>query len=97
MLVGMSVTTIKVDTQVRDRLAHVARARHTTMRALLADVASQLTRDQEWADIYAAYDRLKADPEEWSRYQSEVASWDGAADADADAAAEWPEYQGRGA
>lgn len=89
----MSVTTIKVDSQVRDRLADVARARHTTMRALLAGVADQLARDQGWADIFAAYDRLRDDPQEWAEYSAELASWDGGGDRDTDAAAEWPEYQ----
>ena len=85
--------TIKIDAAVRDQLAEVARARHTTMRALLADLAEQVTRDQRWAEIDAAYARLQDDPQQWAEYRAELDRWDAGGDADTTAAAEWPEYQ----
>lgn len=89
-----TLATIKVDKGVRDRLADVARSRHTTIRALLADLADRVTREQRWADIDAAYARLQDDPDEWASYKAELQSWDaGTTDADDVAADEWPEYQ----
>lgn len=96
ILFGMTATlaTIKVDKDVRDQLAEVARSRHTTMRALLADFAERAARDQMWAEINVGYARLQQDPEQWADYMSELESWDTAtADADDLAAEEWPEYQ----
>jgi hypothetical protein len=89
----MSLATIKVDTAVRDQLAEVARSRHVTIRALLADLADQMTRDQQWADIYAAYAELQADPGQWAEYRAELDSWDSTAEDDVAADREWPEYQ----
>ncbi|HEU0042032.1 MAG TPA: hypothetical protein VFQ15_06765 [Jiangellaceae bacterium] len=87
------LTTIKVDTDVRDQLAVVARARHTTMRALLADVAGRLQVEQRWSDIDAGYARLLDDPGQWADYRNELQSWEtGSDDTDNQAAAEWPEY-----
>jgi predicted transcriptional regulator len=89
----MSTTTIKVDSAVRDRLAHVAKARGTTMVALLADVADQLETEQRWVEIHTAYERFQRDdPEGWAEYTAELADWDaGTAGHDTTAAQEWPE------
>ncbi|MQA85426.1 MAG: hypothetical protein GEV03_12565 [Streptosporangiales bacterium] len=90
----MSITTIKVDSSVRDRLAQVARARGTTMSALLSEAAERLEADQRWAEIEAAYERLqREDPTGWAEYLDELAEWDAATTgADPAAAEEWPEY-----
>jgi hypothetical protein len=90
----MSVTTIKVDSTVRDRLASVARARGTTMGALLADLAQRLEDEQRWTEIEGAYDRLRTqDPERWREYLAELAEWDTVgAEPDPAAAEEWPDY-----
>ncbi|MEV0982598.1 antitoxin MazE7 [Streptomyces sp. NPDC049915] len=37
----MADTTVKIDTETRDRLAAIAAARNTSVRALLADLAVQ--------------------------------------------------------
>ena len=89
----MTQATIKVDATVRDQLAEVARARHTTMRALLEDLVEQAHREQRWAEISEAYARLQADPDQWAEYRAEVESWDAGGDVDTSAAAEWPEFQ----
>jgi hypothetical protein len=89
----MSVTTIKVDSVLRDRLAHLARARGTTMGALLDDLARRAEIEQRWADIASAYRRAQADPDGWRDYLDELAEWDASgAERDAAAAEEWPEY-----
>jgi hypothetical protein len=89
----MTVTTIKVDTAVRDCLAAVARAQGITMAALLRDVCSQLEARQEWAIIEASYERLRHDdPKGWAEYLGDLEVWDSVATGLGDAAGEWPEY-----
>ena len=89
----MTVTTIKVDTAVRDCLAAVARAQGITMAALLRDVCSQLEARQEWAIIDASYERLRHDdPKGWAEYLGDLEVWDSVPSGLGDAAGEWPEY-----
>ena len=89
----MTVTTIKVDAAVRDRLASVAHARGITMTALLRDVASELEARQEWAVIEASYERLRReDPQEWAEYVTDLQAWDSVTSDLGDAGREWPEY-----
>ena len=88
----MTATTIKVDTEVRDCLASVARARGLTMAALLRDVCSELEARQEWAIIEASYERLRRDPNGWAEYLSDLEGWDSVTSGLGDAADEWPEY-----
>jgi predicted transcriptional regulator len=94
ILRGMTTTTIKVDADIRDRLAQVARARGMTMGALLSEVAAQLDDELYWSDVEAAYERLQRDdPAGWAGYLDELAEWEaGTAGADTTAAEEWPEY-----
>lgn len=87
----MTLTTIKVDSTVRDRWAHVARARGTTMSALLDTESRRLEDEQRWVDIEAAYDRLRRDdPAGWEAYVHELAEVI-AGEPDSTAAEEWPE------
>jgi predicted transcriptional regulator len=89
----MTVTTIKVDTSVRDCLASVAKARGITMAALLRDVCSELQARQEWAVIEASYERLKReDPQGWAEYVNDLEAWDSVTAELGDAAQEWPHY-----
>lgn len=94
MLIGMSTTTIKVDSATRDRLAHLARVRGTTMGALLSDVTERLENEQRWSDIEIAYERMqREDPDGWAEYLGELAEWElSTATTDSAAAQEWPEY-----
>jgi len=92
----MPVTTIKVDTAVRDRLAGVARARGVTMSALLRDVSEHLAAEQQWAEIEAAYERLQRDdPQGWAEYLAELGDVDRIGSDPGDPAVEWPEYNQR--
>ncbi len=90
----MPTTTIKVDSAIRDRLAHLARARGTTMSALLSDVAERLETEQRWSDIEVAYERMQhQDPDGWAEYLDELAEWEvSTATTDSAATQEWPEY-----
>lgn len=88
----MPKTTIKVDVPVRDRLAWIARARGTTMGALLDAESRRLEADQRWTEIEAAYARIQRDdPTGWQHYLGELTEVT-AGDPDASAAEEWPEY-----
>jgi hypothetical protein len=92
----MSITTIKVDSEVRDRLSEVARKRGTTMGALLDELSRQAEEAAWWAEVYEAYERLYADKEAWADYMAEALSWtEGANDGvwdPASAREDWPEY-----
>ena len=90
----MSTTTIKVDSAIRDRLAHLARARGTTMGTLLSDVVERLETEHRWSDIEAAYQRMqREDPDGWAEYLGELAEWEAStAGTDTAAAQEWPGY-----
>ncbi len=91
----MPMTTMKVDSEIRDRLVEVARARGLTVGRLLQSVAEDLEVEQMWVEIEAGYARLqREDPAGWQEYLNELAEWE-AADLDdlaKGAAEEWPEY-----
>lgn len=88
----MPVTTIKVDSAVRDRLAAVARARGTTMGALLDAESRRLETEQHWVAIETACLRMQRDdPMAWQDYLDELGQLT-ASEPDATAAEEWPEY-----
>jgi hypothetical protein len=93
ILTAMPVTTIKVESAVRDRLAAVARARGTTMAALLDAESRRLESEVRWAAIEDAYARIqREDPRAWREYLDELQEWDaGTAGSDLAAASEWPE------
>jgi len=94
MLPGMTTTTtIKVERAVRDRLASVARARGTTMGALLDAESRRLEIEQRWTAIEVACEAMqRKDPAGWQDYLGELAELT-AGEPDATAAAEeWPEY-----
>jgi len=85
----MSTTTIKVDTNTRDRLAAVAREQGISQDAALQN----LLDEHVMAQVHAQYARLRNDPEAWADYTDEINSLDGTAgDGLGDARAEYPEY-----
>jgi predicted transcriptional regulator len=93
----MSITTIKVDSEVRDRLSEVARKRGTTMGALLDELSRQAEEAAWWAEVYEGYERLRANKGEWADYLAELRSWTDAPGGGvwsdhAAAREEWPEY-----
>lgn len=86
----MAMTTIRVETEVRDRLA--ARA-HAHGRSLGAELSAMLD-DLMWQGVEDGYRRLAADEAESAAYRAETAEWTGAdlgglADTATD---EYPEY-----
>lgn len=93
MLSCMTMTSIKVDVAVRDRLASVAKASGVTMASLLRDVTSELEARMKWTLIEASYQRLREErPDEWAAYLVELDAWDSVTSEPGNAAEEWPEF-----
>ncbi len=76
-------TTIKVNRQLRNRLARLASEQQTTMAGVLERVIDRLEREAFFARIDADLVRLRHDrPEEWRSYRAESAAWEQATVAD---------------
>jgi plasmid stability protein len=86
----MAMTTIRVESEVRDRLA--ARA-HAHGRSLGAELSAMLD-DLMWQGIEDGYRRLAANEAEFAAYRDETAEWTGTdlGGLAATAAEEYPEY-----
>ncbi len=86
----MAMTTIRVEGEVRDRLA--ARA-HAHGRSLGAELSAMLD-DLMWQGIADGYRRLAADGAEFTAYRAETAQWTGVevGGLATTAAEEYPEY-----
>lgn len=84
------MTTIRVATEVRDRLAALAAAHGRSIGAELHALLDEVM----WQEIEAGYSRLANQPEEVAAYQAEVVEWTsaGLGDLAATAAEEYPEY-----
>jgi plasmid stability protein len=87
---SMAITTIRVDTEVRDRLAARARAHDRSLGAELSAMLDELM----WQGVEAGYQRLGSDQAELASYQAETAEWTGAdlGGLASSAADEYPEY-----
>lgn len=86
----MAMTTIRVESEVRDRLA--ARA-HAHGRSLGAELSAMLD-DIMWRGVEDGYRRLADNVAEFAAYRDETAEWTGAdlGGLAATAAEEYPEY-----
>jgi hypothetical protein len=77
MLIDMSMTTIKITTELRDRLARLASEDYGG--ATLAEALRRLLAEHEEREALAAYERLRADEDEWASYRNESRLTDNAA------------------
>ena len=84
------MTTIRVEAEVRDRLASLAAAHGRSLGAELRAMLDEMM----WQGIEAGYRRLAADEEGMAAYHAETAEWTSAdlGDLAATAAEEYPEY-----
>jgi uncharacterized protein with von Willebrand factor type A (vWA) domain len=73
------MTTIKVSVQTRDRLKKLADEDHLTMDAELARTLDKAEDARFWEGVQADYARLRADPQQWTDYVTELAEWDSTA------------------
>ena len=87
---AMAITTIRVDTEVRDRLAARARAHDRSLGAELSAMLDELM----WQGVEHGYQRLRGDQAELATYRAEIAEWTGAdlGGLATSAAEEYPEY-----
>jgi len=87
----MAVTTMQLDSELRDELAEIAR---TDYRGVpLAEALRRLVREHRINRIMTRYEELRADPEEWRSYQAEARLTDSAAgDGLPSARDEYPEH-----
>ena len=86
----MAMTTIRVEAEVRDRLAARAEAHGRSLGAELREMLDETM----WQGIEAGYRRLAADREEMAAYQAESVEWTSVdvGELAAAAADEYPEY-----
>jgi plasmid stability protein len=86
----MAMTTIRVDAEVRDRLAARAEAHGRSLGAELREMLDEAM----WQGIEAGYRRLAADRQEMAAYQAETLEWTSAdvGELAVTAADEYPEY-----
>jgi hypothetical protein len=69
MLIDMGMTTIKITTELRDRLGRVAAGYGGVT---LAETLQRLVDEHEEQTALAAYERLRADDQEWASYRAEA-------------------------
>jgi plasmid stability protein len=86
----MAITTIRVDAEVRDRLAARAAAHGRSLGAELGAMLDEML----WQGIEAGYRRLGSEQAEMAAYQADAAEWTSAGldDLAVTAAEEYPEY-----
>lgn len=91
----MSRTTLSTTSEVRDRLAAVARSRGTNVSELLETIATRLEREEAMRRATESYRRLaESDPVGFEEYLAEGREWDRATVSDGLGAArdEFPEW-----
>jgi plasmid stability protein len=84
------MTTIRVEADVRDRLAARAQAHGRSLGAELGAMLDEMM----WQGIEAGYRRLASDEDELAAYRAEAAEWTaaGLGSLASTAAEEYPEY-----
>jgi hypothetical protein len=88
---AMAMTSMQIDSKVRDELARVAEG--DLGGVSLGEAVRQLIMEHHVAHINRRYEELRADPEEWASYATEARLTDGiAGEALPDAREEYPEY-----
>jgi hypothetical protein len=87
----MAMTSMQIDSKVRDELAKVAE--EDLGGVSLGEAVRQLVMEHHFARINQRYDEIRADPEEWASYQAELRLTDNVAgEGLPDARDEYPEY-----
>jgi predicted transcriptional regulator len=90
----MTVTTIKLESDLRDRLARLAARHRNTLGQELAELVRQAEEAEWWDEVDAGWERLAAEPGGLADYRAETAELVGPASiVDGDpGVAEYPEY-----
>jgi predicted transcriptional regulator len=69
-------TTVRVDTDTRNRINALAQAAGISSSELLARALAAYEERTFWSAFEAAAADLRADPEAWAKEQDERAAWD---------------------
>jgi formate-dependent phosphoribosylglycinamide formyltransferase (GAR transformylase) len=77
MVIGMTTTTMQLDTGLRDELAEIAK--HDFSGVPLAEALRRLIKEHRISRIMARYAELQSDPQEWASYRTEAQLTDNAA------------------
>jgi hypothetical protein len=78
----MALTTIKIPTELRDRISADAKERGVTAAALLSELINDYERARRFAAIREAYANLPPDDDYWAETRDwDTLSGDGLADA----------------
>lgn len=72
----MASSSIRVEEKTIAALRVIARDEHRPIGQIVTDLVERYQREKFWRDMHDAFSRLKADPQAWADYQSEVALWD---------------------
>ncbi|MGQ0466650.1 MAG: hypothetical protein ACT4QG_15165 [Sporichthyaceae bacterium] len=70
----MALTSMQVDSAVRDELAEVSEREFGGVA--LGEALRRLLIEHRVRGIVAAYERLQAEPDQWAEYVDELAEWD---------------------
>ena len=95
----MSDTTIRLDSEVRDKLRALADEDHVTLGDLLGRLAEREHYQREMQRANQVMDRMRReDPVAWQEYLSELSSFEAGTSGDGlpAAASDWPEYNDAG-
>jgi hypothetical protein len=88
---SMAMTSMQIDSKVRDELAKVAE--EDLGGVSLGEAVRQLIMEHHIAHINRRYEELRADPEEWASYMAEAELTDNVAgETLPNAQDEYPEY-----
>lgn len=90
----MTVTTIKLESDLRDRLARLAARHQHTLGQELAELVRRAEEDAWWDEVDAGWGRLAAEPGGLADYRAETEELAGPSSTvdDDPGVAEYPEY-----
>lgn len=71
-----ATVSIRIPAETHQMLQELAKQEHKGIGEVIGEAARLLQRERFWAEYYAAYERLRADPEEWRDFQEELKLWD---------------------
>lgn len=81
---------MQLDSELRDELAKIAEQDFNGVP--LGEAVNRLVKEHKINRVVQRYEELRADPEEWTSYQAELAEWDTTAgDGLPDTREEYPE------
>jgi hypothetical protein len=72
----MPTTTVRISQETRERLKEFAKDDGVTITDAIDRMVERERRRRMWEAANASYAALRADPEAWAEWQSEIALWD---------------------